>query len=72
MPVSGPLGLWAFPLLNMLLEILGRYRPAAATTRMNMTSLKATAENIEKWQIIRDPATGRLSGIEVYREVKEV
>ena len=66
MPVSGPLGLWAFPLLNMLLEILGRYRPAATTA----ASLKATAENVERWQVLRDDR-GRLKYIEVHREVKE-
>ena len=71
MPVSGPLGLWAFPLLNILLEILRSYRPAAATTRMNMTSLKATAENVERWQVVRDDR-GRLKYVEVHREVKEV
>ena len=66
--VTGPLGLWSFPILNMLLEILGTYKAATASPRG--TSLRATAENLEKWKLIRD-ATGRLKEIEVHREVKE-
>jgi len=48
------LDLWFWPMVNLLLSLLAARR---------------RAENIEKVKMIRDPRTGDLVAIEVYREV---
>ena len=67
MSVTGPLGLWSFPLINRILELLAQYRVRIPASTAH---LKATAENVERWQVLRDDR-GRLKYIEVHREVKE-
>lgn len=64
--IHGPLGLWAYPILNFAIEVLTRFG-----RRPHSSGLRLSAENIERWELIRD-SSGRLKGLVVHREVNEV
>ena len=56
--ITGPLGIWPFPLLNFLLEVVRAFRGQEGTK----------LSNIERWEAYRDEK-GRLI-VEVHREVE--
>lgn len=59
--VVGPLG-WTYPILNLILGILGK--PQQSSEHMNVSAV-----NAESWEVKRDQ-TGRAQYIIVHREVK--
>ena len=69
---TGPLGLWDFPLINRLFEILGRYRLVAATAPTAIVypyvATATSAKNIEEWEWI--DFRGQTRTLKVHREVE--
>jgi len=63
---KGVLGIWSWPLLNILLELVQVQSPRSR----GVAGLKPIATNIEEWEIVRD-GRGRLQKLRVRREVKE-
>jgi hypothetical protein len=58
--ISGPLGLWPFPLLNLLLQILG--------SRSGVFTSPIRAENLE--EIVWTDWRGRERRMTIHREVR--
>lgn len=70
---EGPLRIWPWPILNLLLSVLGGRQSSVSSSPRSVGSnskLQVSVENIEDWEIIRD-SRGRLSNIRVHRSVKE-
>ena len=68
---TGPLGLWGFPLINRLLEILGRSATATAPTAIvypYVATAKTSAKNIEEWEWV--DFRGQTRKLKVHREVE--
>ena len=70
--LKGPLGLWNFPFINFILGLAKSGRGRQIPSKSKTTGLNLSAENVERWQLIRDPVSGVLQGLEVHREVKQV
>ena len=70
--LKGPLGFWSFPILTFVLELIKPSGGGRATSPVGSAGLSLSAENVERWQLIRDPVSGVLQGLEVHREVKQV
>lgn len=69
MPFSGPLGIWHFPILNFILSLTER--KGISEQASSKQALNLSAENIEEWELLRDPSSGRLIGLRIHREVKQ-
>lgn len=76
--IKGPFGLWGFPLLNMLVQMLGSRGTGLPRTgfpqprvveRAKLTE-KVTQNNEESWELVRD-ANGRLANVVVHRKVTQ-
>ena len=59
--ITGPFGLWHFPLLNSIRQML---------LSRNLGAPRETLRNAEKWAIERD-AKGRMIALEIHRSVEE-
>ena len=73
--LSGPMGLWKFPLLAILLKLIGKgdsSKSRGTTQRPSRQSFipKTVAENEERWEMVRDKK-GRLVEIVVHRRVEK-
>jgi len=69
--IKGPFGLWGFPLLNMLIQMLGS-RGTGLPQRVQRAALadKVTQNNEETWELVRDER-GRLANVVVHRKVTQ-
>jgi len=65
--IQGPLGIWPWPLVNRLLEIMGR--AGGSSIRGRRGSLTSTMANVERWQWV--DYRGRKRELVIHREVKE-
>lgn len=63
--VRGPLGLWSFPILNLLLAIISG---SSASTLKSSFPSTPLVENVEEWEVIRD-SEGLAKSIIVHRKV---
>jgi hypothetical protein len=62
----GPLGLWKFPIINMIRQrLLG-----LTNTQQTRSVPRETLRNAEKWGIVRDDK-GRMIALEIHRSVEE-
>lgn len=75
--LTGPFGLWPFPVINFLLRLVNSFTTGFAGSRGFRQSrfrpnetLQLSAENVERWELERDKG-GRLSAVIVHRELKE-
>jgi hypothetical protein len=67
---TGPLGLWPFPIINLILSIVFSIRYAYAFKPL-ATATNTPFENEEYYKIIRDEK-GEIVGIEIHRRVVPV
>jgi hypothetical protein len=58
--VRGPLGIWPWPILNAILMFFRRLREIAT----GAPSLPLRKRRVTIYEVIRDPATGRITSIE--------
>jgi len=61
--LTGPLGLWWFPILNFLLQFLSKPEKTEASKQIY------PLYNVERWKVVRGE-NGLPTEIIVYREVK--
>jgi len=67
-PITGPLGLWKFPIINLLLAIV--IQTQTKTETKSITAKTERLRNVELWRW-RD-CEGNLREIEVHRYVEPV
>lgn len=67
--IRGPLGIWSFPLLNMLMRLLNQQRPTVQFQTPPLTQ-QVTQNNEENWELVRDDK-GRLVNVVVHRKVTQ-
>jgi hypothetical protein len=67
-PMVGPLGIWRFPILNILLTILERLRATQGQTQK--TAQQQKIKNIEEWEWV--DLEGNKRYIKVHRYVEPV
>lgn len=70
--ITGPLGLWRFPLLNRIVGLLrggSRRRSKGEMHRKMAPGMTLAAENEEQWELVRD-RHGRITEIIVHRRVE--
>jgi len=65
--IQGPLRIWPWPLVNRLLEILGR--AGVRSSIRGRGSLTPTMANVERWEWL--DYRGRKRELVIHREVKE-
>lgn len=78
--VRGPFGLWRFPLLNLLRQMLSQTRtmlsqkrpalPNVGAVKGDASTDRVTQNNVESWELVRDEK-GRLANVVVHRKVTE-
>jgi len=72
--VVGPLGIWSFPILNLVLELIERWRERRLAKLGGTGHSRAPAKlspmaNVEVWEWT--DYRGRRRRLEIHREVKE-
>lgn len=71
--LSGPLGLWKFPLLGMLFNMLnkseGSHTPVNTVQEPAQPKQRVFTQNEERWEMMRN-RKGELTGIVVHRKLE--
>ena len=65
--VKGPMGLWPFPILNMLMSMLGGRQGGSGMLRQG--GVVSSFANTEEWKIVKGP-DGGIASIIVHRKAR--